>query len=211
MTRIRALWTRLFGRLYSGIANNLYEPVIVKIAFPLFGRDLPELVRAHGRRASALAKGRPILDLPVGTGYFATDMASIHEGTVVAADLAWGMAAKARSTDARLAVVQADGFHLPFPDDAFDVIVSSNGLQVMPDLAGAVAEMYRITAPRGTVLVALPTIPVGSLLPRAVSKRMPTFFRSGRDVADALVDAGYQVSDCRRSRLAYLIEAVRPA
>lgn len=215
MKFIRRLWTRLFGGLYSRIANNLYEPVIVKVAFPLFGRDLPALVLEQGRKAVASSGGGPILDLPIGTGYFTTHIACAHTGLTVGADLAWGMVKRSKraateSRASRLSLVQADGFALPFRDEAFAAIVSSNGLQVMPDLAGAVNELFRVTAPGAVVYVALPTIPIGALLPGFLSRRIPTFFRSGRDVAGAMRDAGFEIVMVRRSRLAYLVEGRRP-
>ena len=142
MRTIRRLWTRLFRGIYSAIANNIYEPLVVKTAFPLFGKDLPGRVVEQGRRAVASAGGGPILDLPVGTGYFAVDLATAHPGIAVGADVAWGMVERTKRTAIeaganRLVPLQADGFHLPFADGTFASVVSSNGLQVMPDLSGS--------------------------------------------------------------------------
>ncbi len=216
MRTIRRLWTRLFRGIYSAIANNIYEPLVVKTAFPLFGKDLPGRVVEQGRRAVASAGGGPILDLPVGTGYFAVDLATAHPGIAVGADVAWGMVERTKRTAIeaganRLVPLQADGFHLPFADGTFASVVSSNGLQVMPDLSGAVAELHRVTAPDGMAYVALPTIPVGALLPRFISSRLPTFFRSGRDVRDVMIKAGFTLTSLERTRFAYLIEARRGA
>lgn len=215
MKTIRRLWTRAFRGIYSAIAGNLYEPVIVKVAFPLFGRDLPGHVLEQGRKAIAAAAGGPILDLPVGTGYFTVHLERAHPGIVVGADIAWGMVERTRRAAAdagahRLVPLQADGFRLPFADGTFAGVVSSNGLQVMPHLAAAVKEMHRVTRPGGSVYVALPTIPLGAVLPRFLSARLPTFFRSGKDVASEMTGAGFSTVSCNRIRLAYLIEAVRP-
>ncbi|MPZ68701.1 MAG: methyltransferase domain-containing protein [Actinobacteria bacterium] len=214
MRTIRRIWTRLFRGIYSAIADNIYEPLVVKTAFPLFGKDLPGRVLEQGRRAVASAAGGPIIDLPVGTGYFAVDLATAHPGIVVGADVAWGMVERTRRTAteagaSRLIPLQADGFHLPFADGTFAAVVSSNGLQVMPDLAGAVAELHRVTRPGGSIYVSIPTIPIGALLPRAISSRLPTFFRSGRDVRDALFAVGFTSSILTRTRFAYLIMATR--
>lgn len=216
MKTIRRLWTRLFRGIYSAIANNIYEPLIVKTAFPLFGKDLPERVLEQGRRAAAAAVGAPILDLPVGTGYFAVDLAAAHPGIVVGADVAWGMVERTRRAAngagaSRLIPLQADGFRLPFADGTFAAVVSSNGLQVMPDLAGAVAEIHRVTRPGGSVYVSVPTIPLGALLPRVISARLPTFFRSGRDVMYELSKVGFTSAILVRTRFSYLITATREA
>jgi SAM-dependent methyltransferase len=46
-----------------------------------------------------------------------------------------------------------DGMALEFPDDAFDVSASLNGVSVFPDLAGGLAELVRVTRPGGRVVV----------------------------------------------------------
>ncbi|HEX2051270.1 MAG TPA: hypothetical protein VHJ34_11665, partial [Actinomycetota bacterium] len=55
--------TRAVARIYSAAADRLYEPIVVRGAFPLFGGDLNAHVAEHGRRAVAAARGAPILDM----------------------------------------------------------------------------------------------------------------------------------------------------
>ncbi len=85
---------KLIANIYSYTADKLYEPIVVKRAFPLFGGDLNDVVLEQGRRAVASAAGRPILDMPVGTAYFTVEMARAHPGLVVGVDIAAGWSSR---------------------------------------------------------------------------------------------------------------------
>jgi ubiquinone/menaquinone biosynthesis C-methylase UbiE len=205
---------RAIGAVYSGAAGRLYEPVVIRGGFRLLGGDLNALVMAQNRRAAHIADGRPILDVPVGTGYFTTEMAALHRGLLVGADYAWGMAVESARTAERagtpnLASMQTDVHRLPFADGSFAVLLCVNGLQVIPDVRGAVREAARVLAPRGTMLVSVITAPLDSVLPEALGARMPTVLRSGRAVAAELQRAGLRVTAFRRRRLASVMEAVK--
>jgi ubiquinone/menaquinone biosynthesis C-methylase UbiE len=202
---------RLIGSIYSAIADRVYDRVVVNGAFKVLGGSLNELVRIQGRRAVAAAGGRPILDMPVGTAYFAAEVARSYDGIVVGADIAEGMVRQARSiatnAGARLGVVQADAHHLPFRDGSFGAILCSNGLQVIPGLQPSVAELARVLAPGGTLLVSVVTL--AAPLPRAAREHLPTMMRPGSDVVDAIRATGLHARITTRERLATLIEATK--
>jgi ubiquinone/menaquinone biosynthesis C-methylase UbiE len=202
---------RLIGNIYSAAAERVYDRVVVNGAFKLFGGSLNELVRLQGRRAIVLAKGRPILDMPVGTAYFAAEVGRFYPGLVVGVDIAAGMVRQARSVaraaGSDLEVLQADAHHLPFADGAFGAILCSNGLQVIPGLTASVAELARVLAPGGTLLVSVVTLPAP--LPRGLRDRLPTMMRPGSDVADALREVGLHARITTRERLATLIQATK--
>jgi len=205
---------RAIGGVYSWAADRLYEPVVIKGSFRVLGGGLYPLVVEQGRRAVEAAKGRPILDVPVGTAYFTTETAARHAGVVVGADYAWGMAERARRDSANiglnnLSVMQADIHRLPFADESFGAVLCTNGLQVIPGLQGALRELARVLAPRAPLLVSVIVAPVGAALPEFAARRLPTILRSGPDVAGKIAAAGLTVTSFRRSRLAYLIEAVK--
>ena len=205
---------RVIGRAYSWAANTFYEPVVIKGSFRVLGGGLHALVVEQGRRAAEAAAGRPNLDGPVGTAYVAVETAARHDGVEVGADYAWGMAARARRDAAgvgvaNLAVTQADIHRLPFPDGSFGAVLCTNGLQVIPGLSPALDELARVLAPRAPLLVSVIVAPLGAALPGAVERRLPTLLKSGRTVAAEIAAAGLTVTAFRRSRLAYLIEAVK--
>lgn len=212
----RSLAKKIVGGIYSYAAGKLYEPVVVQTAFPLFGGNLNALVEQQGQRAVTAARGGPILDMPVGTAYFTSAIARRHPGFVVGSDIAKGMVREARRTaeDAALAnlvVVQADAHHLPFRDNTFPAAMCTNGLQVMPGLERAVAELARVVAPGGTLFVSVITAPVAAVLPVEVADRLPTLLRSRRDIERTLVRFGLNVVARHRQRLAFLLDAVKSA
>ena len=206
---------RLIGGIYSVMAKRLYEPIVVRRAFPLFGGDLNASVLDQGRRAAELAAGRPILDMPVGTAFFTVETAREHSGLVVGADIARGMVteAKARATSsgiANLATVQADAHDLPFGDGTFAAILCTNGLQVIPGLGRALGEMSRVLAPNGTLYASVVHLPVGALVPDPAAAHLPTLLSSQRSLTGAFEGAGLRITSVARQRLATLVEARKP-
>lgn len=196
---------KIIASIYSGAAKRLYEPLVVHGSFRLLGGRLNELVAEQGRRAVSVAAGAPILDVPVGTAYFTRAVARAHPGLVVGVDIAEGMvresAAMARREGlSNLSLVQASAHDLPFPERTFKAILCTNGLQVMPDLEGAVSELARVLAPGGTLFVSVLGLPLRS-------KKLPTAFAT-KNVTDALEGAGL-LTRSRTTRLATLYEAGR--
>ena len=201
---------RLIGGVYSFAADKLYEPVVVHGAFRLFGGPLNDLVVEQGRRAVSGARGGPILDLPVGTGFFTVEMARRHEGIVVGVDIAEGMVREAAGRDApNLVAVQADAHHLPFEDASFRAVVCTNGLQVMPGLGPSLDEMERVLAPGGRLYVSVLLAPVGAAFRSDTREHLPTLVRPSRDVVAAIAARGLHVTRQDRVRFATLIEATK--
>lgn len=205
---------KIIGGIYSLAANRLYEPLVVRTAFPLFGGDLNDLVLEQGRRAVSVAGTRPILDMPIGTAYFTLAAAGRHEGLVVGCDIAAGMVKKAKASAARdgidnLEAVQADAHHLPFDDGCFGAILCTNGLQVIPGLDETMSELARVLAPDGRLYVSAVTMPMGALLPEQTAERLPTLFKSRREISAALDRVGLRVTSVETNRFAVLLEATK--
>ena len=195
---------KLIAGIYSRAAHSLYDPLVVHGSFKLLsGGRLHELVAEQGRRAVSVAAGGPILDVPVGTAYFTQAVARTHPGLVVGVDIAEGMVQESRVVARReclpnLSVVQASIHELPFPDGTFPAILCTNGLQVMPNLEGAVAELARVLAPGGTLFVSVVGLPLRS-------KSLPTALAT-RNVTDALKGAGLVRTRVQRCRLCFLAD-----
>lgn len=206
---------RAIGAFYSFAADKLYEPVIVKIFFPFFGGDLNHLAMDQGQRAAQEAGGGLILDVPAGTGFFTLPVARLHDGILVATDYAHGMVAETQRAAgaeglANVTVVRSDIHRLPFRTGTFSVTLCTNGLQVIPGLEPSVKELARTLGGGGALYVSLISLPLSLLLPKGARPHLPTFLRSGGEVADALAREGLDIRDVRRSRLATLIEARKP-
>jgi len=113
------------------------------------------LWRIATTRAVAPRPGQRILDLAAGTG--ASSVALAASGAeVVAADFSPGMIAEGRRRHGSvpgLSFVEADATALPFEDDAFDAVTISFGLRNVNDPKKALAEMLRVTAPGGRLVI----------------------------------------------------------
>jgi ubiquinone/menaquinone biosynthesis C-methylase UbiE len=204
---------KVIQNVYSFAADRFYEPIVIRRAFPLLGGNLHEAVREQGRRAATAAAGRSLLDMPVGTGFYTIDVAGASEGLVIGADIAAGMVVETQRMGrerglANLAGVQADAHALPFADGAFGAILCTNGLQVIPGLDRALAELHRVLRDDGTMFVSIiSAVFVGALASDGVNERLPTLLRSRRSLLRALERAGFHPKEVRTQRMATLVEA----
>lgn len=109
-------------------------------------------VAAHLVAFGAVAPGEAVLDVGTGTGVVAVTAARAG-AKVKALDLTPALLEDARE-NARIAGVavewiEGDAERLPYPDGAFDVVLSQFGHMFAPRPDVAVAEMRRVLKPRG--------------------------------------------------------------
>lgn len=113
------------------------------------------------RIVRTLRSGGRVLDVGCGTGALLAAVRSVSpkpHGLLAGVDLAPGMvrrAARRRGIRATL----ADAHALPFADQVFDVVVGNLVTHLLDDPARAAAEMFRVTAAGGTILVEVPGRP----------------------------------------------------
>lgn len=112
------------------------------------------------RQALALRPGERVLDIGVGPGFLAAEMAAEvgADGRVCGIDPSDSMLALARSRagqpgGAPLELTAADANHLPYPDASFDAAVSTQVLEYVADIDAALAEIRRVLRPGGRVLI----------------------------------------------------------
>jgi demethylmenaquinone methyltransferase/2-methoxy-6-polyprenyl-1,4-benzoquinol methylase len=113
------------------------------------------LWRIATTRAVAPKAGQRILDLAAGTGASAVSLAR-SGADVVAADFSRGMLAEGRRRHGgipNLSFVEADAMALPFDDDEFDTVTISFGLRNVAEPRVALAELLRVTAPGGRLVI----------------------------------------------------------
>ena len=106
-----------------------------------------------------LNPGESVLDIGTGPGLLAVGVAAAlgATGRVSGVDPSDDMLALARGREvpAGSASIQYDSGsaeRLPYPDAGFDVAVSTQVLEYVPDIPVALAEMYRVLRPGGRVL-----------------------------------------------------------
>lgn len=113
------------------------------------------LWRIATTRAIAPRPGQRILDLAAGTGASSVSLAR-SGAEVVAGDFSPGMIAEGRRRHGdvpNLSFAAADAMDLPFEDDTFDAVTISFGLRNVNDPKKALAEMLRVTAPGGRLVI----------------------------------------------------------
>jgi ubiquinone/menaquinone biosynthesis C-methylase UbiE len=99
--------------------------------------------------ASRYAAGGDLLEVGCGTGLLLRRFAQVTK-SARGIDLSPGMLEKARARG--LDVATGTATSLPFPDASFDVTCSFKVLAHVADIEGALAEMIRVTRPRGAVI-----------------------------------------------------------
>lgn len=142
---------------------------------------------------------RRILDVGMGTGRMTNRLSFFFpEAKVVGIDFAPGMVAAAQAKYSGFGMLLADALHLPFLEDAFDIVVSNLVYQWADDLPKAFSEAHRVTKPGGTfsftmfghrtlqeLFDSLQTVPSGN--GGASLRRLP----SREDVAATLAGSGF--------------------
>jgi len=129
-------------------AAEVYERFFVPA---LFAQWVPTVLDA-----AAVAPGDRVVDVGCGTGVLARAAAEQvgPSGDVVGLDRNDGMLQVARRSPAAVDWRAGRAEALPFPDGAFDRVVSQCALMFFDDRQAAVREMARVVRPGGTVTVA---------------------------------------------------------
>jgi glycosyltransferase involved in cell wall biosynthesis/ubiquinone/menaquinone biosynthesis C-methylase UbiE len=118
--------------------------------------------------------------------------------------------------DPRVSVMQGDVTALPFADDSFDYVVSSEVLEHLTDDAPAAREMFRVLRPGGTAIITVPHAdypwtwdPINWMLQRLTGKhiggRTPVSgiwydherLYSREELVQLMEDAGFTVEETR--------------
>jgi SAM-dependent methyltransferase len=125
------------------------------------GRLVGRLTRFADAAACYVRAGGAILDLGCGTGDLARFL-SRAGFNVVGCDVSASMLTKAATTDpvgtAEWVKLNPDWQVLPFPDGAFDAVVTSSVLEYVGSPAAVLAECARVVQPGAVVLATVPDL-----------------------------------------------------
>ena len=129
--------------------------------------------------AARLRRGERVLDVACGSGVVTRLAAELvgTKGAVAGLDInpaMLGVARSVRSSGAAIEWYEASAESLPLTDGAFDVVLSSLGLQFVANKATALREMRRVLAPDGRLAIATvgPTPPLFAILEQALARHV---------------------------------------
>jgi ubiquinone/menaquinone biosynthesis C-methylase UbiE len=139
----------------------------------------------------------PILEIGCGEGRVVRDL--VERGhQVVGLDSSPTLISYARLADERSSYVVAQAEALPFPDNAFNIVISYNSLQNVNDLSRVMTEAARVLAPTGRFCACI-THPMTDVPNRFESKDpsapfVITSYYGPRRVDDTIERAGIQMT-----------------
>lgn len=113
--------------------------------------------RTHVLDTLSLRPGESVIDIGSGPGFLCEDMARAvgSRGSVLGVDLSPDLIhrADARKSSAWLRYLQGDATALPAQDQTYDVMVSTQVAEYVPDIAAFCREAFRVLKPGGRGLV----------------------------------------------------------
>ena len=125
---------------------DVYDRHLGDAVFRPFARDM-------ARRAADLRPAR-VLEIAAGTGVLTAELvAASPAAQVTATDLNPAMVATGARRVPQARWETADASDLPFPDDAFDLVVCQFGVMFLPERPRAYRGFARVLAPGGHVLL----------------------------------------------------------
>jgi ubiquinone/menaquinone biosynthesis C-methylase UbiE len=161
---------------------------------------VPALFREWAPRTLAASRARPgskLLDVACGTGIVAREAVALvgDNGSVTGLDPNAGMLSVAARLAPRIDWREGVAESLPFPDGAFDVVVTQFGFMFFKDRVEALREMTRVLSPGGCLAVVvwddIKLSPPYAVLASLLEKQ------AGRQAADALY-APFSLGDRRK-------------
>ena len=116
--------------------------------------DLLNRVRRHELESvrKLFPPGSSVVEIGGGSGFQASIISSWD-----CAVRSFDIAGRPKPDDSHYQVDDYDGIHLPLPDASADIVFSSNVLEHVRDLAGLLAETWRVMKPEGLAIHILPT------------------------------------------------------
>jgi ubiquinone/menaquinone biosynthesis C-methylase UbiE len=137
--------------LFEGRGSRVYDVVARRLVRGLYRRIADDLVEA-------VPEGADVLDVGTGPGVLLVELAGRRPDVkLTGVDLSADMVAAAERNvgkfGQRVSARVGDVVDLPFPDDSFDVVVTSLSMHHWDHPAAAVPELARVLRPGGRVYV----------------------------------------------------------
>lgn len=142
-----------FNALFTGRGSRVYDLVMVRLTRRLYRRVVADL-------ASLGLVAGSVLDVGTGPGTLVRELARrLPELQIYGIDLSEDMIGLARAharrehLEERVQFTSGDVARLPYPDQSFDVVVSTISMHHWAELEQPLRELYRVLRPGGRVWI----------------------------------------------------------
>jgi ubiquinone/menaquinone biosynthesis C-methylase UbiE len=142
-----------FNALFTGRGSRVYDVVMVRLTRRLYERVVADLA------ALGLGEGK-VLDVGTGPGTLVREIARrLPELQAYGIDLSEDMIELARAharrehLEERVQFASGDVAHLSYPDQSFDVVVSTISMHHWAELEQPLRELYRVLKPGGQLWI----------------------------------------------------------
>jgi arsenite methyltransferase len=158
-------------------------------------------------RLMELTPGDRVLDLGCGTGWASRILARLVEGSpepgqVIGVDVSDEMVRRARAHSRdfdNVMYVWGSATQIPWEENYFDKALSIESFYYYPDQVRALAELFRVLAPRGRVFILINLYKDNPFSLRWVDQLdVPVHVRSEAEYAQLLRDYGFEAVESRR-------------
>jgi SAM-dependent methyltransferase len=125
---------------------------------PILGWVQRLRLRSVAAVLAAAPRASRLLEVGYGSGLFLPELVR-HAGDTYGADThskAAAVSAKVAVHGSATSLLQASAGALPYRAAAFDTVIAVSTLEFVPDVAVAVSELVRVTAPGGRLVIATP-------------------------------------------------------
>jgi ubiquinone/menaquinone biosynthesis C-methylase UbiE len=138
-------------KVFEGRSSRFYDLVSRRLVRRMYRRFAADIARIA-------PQGAQVLDVGTGPGVLLVELAAARADlTLTGVDLSADMVTSARRNlapfGARASASVGNAAELPFPDDSFDLVVSSLSLHHWDDPESAAPELARVLRPGGHVYI----------------------------------------------------------
>lgn len=183
-------------RRFFDLWSLFYDvPLVQRLTYRPIHEEVLRLLRATAPHR--------VLDVGCGTGLLTARIHSeLSQVRVVGCDFSGGMLRHAAAHTRAVAWTRGDAQRLPFREASFDAIVTTEAFHWFPDQERALAEFYRVLAPKGRLHVALINTPfeAASELLRVGSRLLgePFYWPTRQGMRRRVEAAGFRIESQRR-------------
>lgn len=197
------------SRVFPKVYERFWRPVVLRL---FVGRSGPRTAEEQRIAMEILAvePGDRVLDVGCGPGNYTRPLArAAGDGLTVGLDASEAMVAAAaeRGGGENLAYLRGDACALPFDDDSFDAACSVGVIHMVAEPLVALAEMTRVLAPGGRLVVLASCGRPGK--PRRERAGLTFFTRD--ELTDALAEQGMVAIEQRIFGRGQLVSARKPS